>query len=246
MSGHSHWATIKHKKGAADAKRGKLWSKLARAIQIAAKEGGGNPDMNIKLANAIGDAKAESVPRDVIERSIKRGTGELEGVSYEQATYEGYGPGGVALLVDALTDNKNRSAAEMRKMFEASGGNLGGAGSVSFMFQRKGLLTILVSAAGEDQMMNDVLEAGAENMETTGDRYFITAAVPDFEAVKKALGKKYALASSEITMLPKDYLKVDEETGRKILNLMEALDDSEDVQKVYTNFELPETLTKPA
>ena len=244
MSGHSHWATIKHKKGAADAKRGKLWSKLARAIQLAAKEGGGNPSMNIRLQNAIEDAKAESMPRDSIERSIKRGTGELEGVSYEQVTYEGYGPGGVALMVEALTDNKNRTASDMRKMFESSGGNLGGAGSVAFMFQRKGLLTIPVSAAGEDQMMNDVLESGAENMETTGDTYFITAAVTDFENVKKALSRKYKLATTEVSMLPKDPLKVDEETGRKILNLMENLDDSEDVQKIYTNFHLPDTLTK--
>jgi YebC/PmpR family DNA-binding regulatory protein len=242
MSGHSHWATIKHKKGTADARRGKLWSKLSRAIQIAAKEGGGNPDMNLKLQNAILDARAESVPSVNIERSIKRGTGELEGVSYEQVTYEGYGPGGVALMVDALTDNKNRSAAEMRKMFENSGGNLGGAGSVGFMFQRKGLISIPVSAAGEDQMMNDVLDSGAENMETSGDAYFITCAVPDFENVKKALLKKYKFTSSEISMIAKDPIKVDEETGRKILNLMEALDDSEDVQKIFTNFELPETL----
>jgi YebC/PmpR family DNA-binding regulatory protein len=244
MSGHSHWATIKHKKGAADARRGKLWSKLSRAIQIAAKEGGGNPDMNIKLQNAIEDARAESVPRDNIERSIKRGTGEIEGVNYEQVTYEGYGPGGTAIMVDALTDNKNRSAAEMRKIFEHSGGNLGGARSVAFMFHPKGAITIPVSAAGEDQMMNDVLEAGAENMETTGDIYYITCAVPDFENVKKALSKKYKLQSSEVSMIAKDPVKVDEETGRKILNLMEALDDSEDVQKIYTNFILPESLLK--
>src|SRR6476619_7257918 len=149
MSGHSHWATIKHKKGTADARRGKLWSKLCRAIQISAKEGGGNPDMNLKLANAILDARAESVPNDNITRSIKRGTGELEGISYEQVTYEGYGPGGVAFMIDALTDNKNRSAAEMRKMFENSNGNLAGAGAVRFMFQAKGLILIPKSAAGE-------------------------------------------------------------------------------------------------
>src|SRR5581483_4162612 len=171
MSGHSHWATIKHKKGTADARRGKLWSKLCRAIQISAKEGGGNPDMNLKLANAILDARAESVPNDNITRSIKRGTGELEGISYEQVTYEGYGPGGVAFMIDALTDNKNRSAAEMRKMFENSNGNLAGANAVAFMFQRKGLILIPVAAAGEDQMMNDVLESGAENMETAGENY---------------------------------------------------------------------------
>jgi YebC/PmpR family DNA-binding regulatory protein len=242
MSGHSHWATIKHKKGTADARRGKLWSKLCRAIQIAAKEGGGNPDMNLKLANAILDARAESVPNDNITRSIKRGTGELEGVSYEQVTYEGYGPNGVAFMIDALTDNKNRSAAEMRKMFENSNGNLAGAGAVRFMFQPKGVVVIPVSAAGEDQMMNDVLEAGAENMETAGENYFITTAVPDFENVKKALSKKYKLASSEMTQLPKDTVKLDEEGGRKILNLMEALDDSEDVQKIYHNFQLPDSL----
>jgi YebC/PmpR family DNA-binding regulatory protein len=244
MSGHSHWATIKHKKGAADARRGKLWSKLCRAIQIAAKEGGGNPDMNLKLANAIEDARAESVPRDNIDRSIKRGTGELEGVSYEQVVYEGYGPGGTAIMIDALTDNKNRSAAEMRKIFENSGGNLGGANAVGFMFQRKGLLVLPLSAAGEDQMMNDVLEAGAENLETRGDVYLITCAVPDLETVKKTLAKKYKLSSFEVSMIPKDPVKVDEETGRKILNLMDALDDNEDVQKVYTNFILPESLLK--
>jgi YebC/PmpR family DNA-binding regulatory protein len=244
MSGHSHWATIKHKKGAADAKRGKLWSKLARAIQIAAKEGGGNPDMNIKLANAIAEARAESMPRDNIERSIKRGTGEIAGITYEAISYEGYGPGGVAIMVDALTDNKNRTASEMRKIFENGGGNLGGAGCVAYLFQRKGVLTIPTSAAGEDQMMTDVLDAGAENMETTGDAYFITTAPADFEAVKKALAKKYAFRSSELTLIPKDTVKVDEETGRKILALMEAIDDSDDVQKIYTNFELPETLVK--
>ena len=241
MSGHSHWATIKHKKGTADARRGKLWSKLCRAIQIAAKEGGGNPDMNLKLANAILDARAESVPNDNITRSIKRGTGELEGVSYEQVTYEGYGPGGVAFMIDALTDNKNRSAAEMRKMFENSNGNLAGAGAVRFMFQQKGVIVIPVAAAGEDQMMNDVLEAGAENMEIEGESYFITCLIPDFEAVKKALAKKYKLTSSEIAMIPKDTVKVDEETARKILNLMENLDDSEDVQKISHNFILPES-----
>ena len=242
MSGHSHWATIKHKKGAADARRGKLWSKLCRAIQIAAKEGGGNPDMNLKLANAILDARAESVPNDNITRSIKRGTGELEGVSYEQVTYEGYGPSGVAFMMDALTDNKNRSAAEMRKLFESHGGNLAGAGAVRFMFQPKGVVSIPVAAAGEDQMMNDVLEAGAENMETAGDQYFITAAVPDLENVKKALSKKYKFTSSGLTMIAKDYIQVDEEIGRRILSILDALDDNEDVLKVYHNCNLPEAL----
>ncbi len=244
MSGHSHWATIKHKKGAADARKGKLFSKLARVIQLAAKEGGGNPDMNIKLQYAIEEARAANMPRDNIDRSIKRGTGEIAGVTYESTTYEGYAPGGIAIMVEALTDNKNRTAHEVRKIFESHGGNLGASNCVAYMFQRKGVITIPLSAAGEDQMMSDVLDSGAENMETAGDAYFITAATPDFENVKKSLARKYAIRSSEITLLPKDSIKVDEETGRKILNFMDALDESEDVQKIYSNFELPETLVK--
>lgn len=244
MAGHSHWANIQRTKGAADAKKAKLFAKLARAIQVAAKEGGGNPGMNLRLATAIEDAKAASVPRDTIERSIKKGTGEIEGVSYEQVTYEGYAPGGVAVMVEALTDNKNRTAADMRRIFENAGGNVGGSGCVAFLFQRKGVLTIPVRAAGEDQMMNDVLEAGAENMEIDGDQYVISSAVPDFENVKKALKPKYEISSADVTMLPKDYIKVDEQTGRRVLSLMDALDDNEDVQKVYSNFDLPETLVK--
>ncbi|HYF00947.1 MAG TPA: YebC/PmpR family DNA-binding transcriptional regulator [Planctomycetota bacterium] len=244
MAGHSHWANIQRTKGAADAKKAKLFAKLARAIQVAAKEGGGNPGMNLRLATAIEDAKAASVPRDTIERSIKKGTGELEGVTYEQVTYEAYAPGGVAVMVEALTDNKNRTAADMRRIFENAGGNVGGTGCVAFLFQRKGVLSIPVRAAGEDQMMNDVLEAGAENMEVDGDQYVISCPVADFEGVKKALKAKYEITSADVTMLPKDYIKVDEDTGRKVLSLMDALDDNEDVQKVYTNFDLPETLVK--
>jgi YebC/PmpR family DNA-binding regulatory protein len=244
MAGHSHWASIKHKKGAADAKKGKLFSKLARALQIAAKEGGGNPDSNLKLQYAIEEARAANMPRENIERAIKRGTGEIAGVTYESVTYEGYGPGGVAVMVECLTDNKNRTAHEIRKIFENNGGNLGASGCVAYLFQRKGAITIPLSAAGEDQMMADALEAGAENMEVSGDAYLITCIPQDFEAVKKALGAKYPLRSSELTLLPKDYVKVDEETGRKVLALMDALDDSDDVQKVHTNFELPETLVK--
>ncbi len=245
MSGHSHWATIKHKKGAADAKKGKLFSKLARAIQLAAKEGGGNPEMNIKLQYAIEEARAANMPRENIERSIKRGTGEIAGVSYEVSNYEGYGPGGVAIMVEALTDNKNRTSHEIRKIFETNGGNLGATNCVAYMFQRKGVITIPTSAAGEDQIMADVLDAGAENLETVGDAYFITCAPADFENLKKALAaKRYPIRSSELTLLPKDNVKVDEETGRKVLALMDALDEIEDVQKIYANFELPDTLVK--
>ena len=244
MAGHSHWANIQRTKGAADAKRAKLFARLARAIQVAAKEGGSNPDMNLRLATAILDARAASVPRDTIERSIKKGTGELPGVVYEQVTYEGYGPGGVAVMVEALTDNKNRLAADMRRLFENAGGNVGGTGCVAFLFQRKGALRIPVSAAPEDAMMNDVLESGAENMETDGDFYVVTCAVPDFENVKKALGKKYKIQSPEITLLPKDYLKVDEEVGRKVLSLLDLLDDNEDVQKFDSNADIPESVLK--
>ncbi len=244
MSGHSHWATIKHKKGAADAKRGKLFSKVARLIQLAAKEGGGDPTMNIKLQYAIEEARAANMPRDNIERAVKRGTGELAGVTYESVTYEGYGPGGVAIMVETLTDNKNRTAHEIRKIFESANGNLGASNCVAYMFQRKGVLTLPTSAAGEDQMMADVLDAGAENMETSGDAYFITCAPADFQNVKAALSKKYPLRSSDLSLVAKDTLKVDEETGRKVLTLMEALDESEDVQKIHSNFELPETLVK--
>jgi YebC/PmpR family DNA-binding regulatory protein len=245
MAGHSHWANIQRTKSVADARRAKLFARLARAIQVAAKEGGSNPDMNLRLATAIEDARAASVPRDTIERSIKKGTGEIAGATYEQVTYEGYAPGGVAVMIEALTDNKNRAAADVRRILEFHGGNLGGSGCVGFLFQRKGLIVIPVSAAGEDQMMGDALDAGAENLETAGEVYLVTTAVPDFEKVRKALSAKHAPASSEITMIPKDTVKVDEKTGRKVLQLMDALDDNEDIQKVYSNYELPETLAKP-
>jgi YebC/PmpR family DNA-binding regulatory protein len=245
MAGHSHWANIQRTKSVADARRAKAFAKLARAIQVAAKEGGSNPDMNLRLATAIEDARAASVPRDTIERSIKKGTGEIPGVVYEQVNYEGYGPGGVALMIEALTDNKNRAAADVRRIMDFHGGNLGGAGCVGFLFQRKGVLVVPVGAAGEDQMMTDVLDAGAENMETSGENYVITTAVPDFDRVKKALSaKKYEIRSAELSMLPKDTVKVDEKVGQKLLSLMDALDENDDVQKVYSNFELPEALLK--
>ncbi len=241
MAGHSHWANIQRTKGAADKKKAKLFAKLARNIQVAAKEGGSNADMNFKLATALEEARAASMPRDTIERSIKKGTGEIDGSTYEQVTYEGYGPGGVAFIVETLTDNKNRLAADIRRLFENANGSLGTTNCVAFMFQRKGVLTFPVAAAGEDQMMNDALEAGAENMEIDGDLYVITAPPAEFEAVKKALSKKYKPTSSDIAMVPKDWLKVDEETARKIMNLIDGLDDNEDVQKFYMNADMPET-----
>ena len=245
MSGHSHWATIKHKKGAADAKKGKLFSKIARLIILAARQAGGDPKMNLKLQYALDEARAANMPKDNVERAIKRGTGELEGVSYEEVTYEGYGPGGVAFLVEALTDNKNRSAAEIRKIFESTGGNLGTTGSVRRLFERKGLIRVPAAGVTEDQLMSDVLDAGADNMEKDGEFFEITTAVLDYDKVKKALeGKKYKIESSELGMIPSMSVPVDEEIGAKILRLMDGLDESDDVQKIYSNFELPESLLK--
>jgi YebC/PmpR family DNA-binding regulatory protein len=245
MSGHSHWATIKHKKGAADAKKGKLFSKIARLIILAARQGGGDPKMNLKLQYALDEARAANMPKDNIERAIKRGTGELEGVSYEEVTYEGYGPGGVAFLVEALTDNKNRSAAEIRKIFESTGGNLGTSGSVRRLFDRKGILRVPAEGITEDQLMSDVLDAGADNMEKDGEFFEITTAALDYDKVKKTLtDKKYKIESSELGMIPSLSVPVDEEIGQKILRLMDGLDESDDVQKIYSNFELPESLLK--
>ncbi|MBI4563321.1 MAG: YebC/PmpR family DNA-binding transcriptional regulator [Planctomycetes bacterium] len=245
MSGHSHWATIKHKKGAADAKKGKLFSKIARLIIQAARQGGGDPKTNLKLQYALDEAREANMPKDNVERAIKRGTGELEGVTFEEVTYEGYGPGGVAFLVEALTDNKNRSAHEIRKIFETNGGNLGASGCVRHMFDRKGILRIAASGVDEDRLMGDVLDAGAENMTRSGDFHEITTAPPDFDALKKALDNKhYKIESSELGMVARQSMPVDEATGQRILKLMEALDESDDVQKIYSNFELPESLLK--
>ena len=245
MSGHSHWATIKHKKGAADAKKGKLFSKIARLIILAARQGGGDPKMNLKLQYALDEARAANMPKDNVERAIKRGTGELEGVTYEEVTYEGYGPGGVAFLVEALTDNTNRSAAEIRKIFEGTGGNLGTSGSVRRLFERKGVIRVPAAGVSEDQLLADVLDAGADNMEKAEEVFEITTAATDYDKVKKALeGKKYKIETSELAMVPSLSVPVDEPTGQKILRLMEGLDESDDVQKIYANFELPESLLK--
>jgi len=245
VSGHSKWSSIKHKKGAADAKKGKLFSKIARLIILAARQGGGAPKMNLKLQYALDEARAANMPKDNVERAIKRGTGELEGVTYEEVTYEGYGPGGVAFLVEALTDNKNRSAAEIRKIFEGTGGNLGTTGSVRRLFERKGVLRVSAAGVSEDQLLADVLDAGADNMERSGELFEITTGAADFDKVRKALAeKKYKSERSELAMWPSLSVSVDEEVGQKILRLMDALDESDDVQKIYANFQLPESLLK--
>src|SRR5919198_1873938 len=204
MSGHSHWATIKHKKGAIDAKRGKLWSKLSRAIIIAARHGGGDPTMNLKLRYAIDKARSVSMPKDNIERAIKRGTGELEGQTFEEITYEGYGPGGVAVLVDVLTDNRNRTAGEIRKIFERGGGNMGSAGCVGYLFERKGLFSVSTEVIDEDSLMGIALDAGADDMKQEGNTFDITCDPHHFNAVQEAL-QKAAIPTviAEIRQLPK-------------------------------------------
>jgi YebC/PmpR family DNA-binding regulatory protein len=243
MSGHSHWATIKHKKGAIDAKRGKLFSKLSRAIIIAARHGGGDPEMNLKLRYAIDKARSVSMPKDNIERAIKRGTGEMEGLIFEEITYEGYGPGGVAILVDVLTDNRNRTAGEIRKTFERSGGKMGSAGNVAFLFERKGVFSIEASAVDEDTLMGIVLDAGADDMKRSGSTFDVTCDPSSFNQVQEALKKNNITpVVAEISQVAKVPVEVDVETGKKVLRLMEALDDNDDTQNVYSNVHITEEL----
>jgi YebC/PmpR family DNA-binding regulatory protein len=243
MSGHSHWATIKHKKGAADAKRGKMFSKLSRAIIIAARHGGGDPEMNLKLRYAIDKARAVSMPKDNIERAIKRGTGEVEGLTFEEITYEGYGPGGVAILVDVLTDNRNRTASEIRKTFERCGGKLGSAGNVAFLFERKGVFSIDAATIDEDTLLGIALDAGADDLKRSGSTFDITCDPGAFNLVQEALKKNNLTPLvAEISQVPKAARDVDVETGKKVLRLMEALDDNDDVQNVYTDANLTEEL----
>jgi YebC/PmpR family DNA-binding regulatory protein len=244
MSGHSHWAGIKHKKAANDAKRGKVWSKIARMIIMAARAGGGDPNMNLTLRYAIEKGKAANMPKDTIEKAIKKGTGDLEGVSYDEITYEGYGPSGVAVMVETLTDNRNRTAPEMRKVFERSGGSMGISGCVGYMFKKKGVICVGTDKAEEDDLMDLALSAGADDMETLDDVYEITCAPSSYDALVKALqDKEIPTEMAELSMVPDNRIEVtDQNTARKILNLMDALDDHEDVQNVYANFDLADGL----
>ena len=247
MSGHSHWATIKHKKGAVDAKRGKLWSKLSRAIIIAARHGGGDPTMNLKLRYAIDKAREVSMPKDNIERAIKRGTGELEGLTYEEITYEGFGPGGTAILVDVLTDNRNRTAGEIRKIFERNGGNMGSAGCVGYLFERKGIFSVPAAGRDEDSMMAIALDAGAEDLKQSGDTFEITCDPGAFGHVREALEKNGLTPTvAEISQVPKTPRDVDAETGVKVLRLLDAIDDHDDVQNVYSDMNVTEALLDAA
>jgi YebC/PmpR family DNA-binding regulatory protein len=241
MAGHSHWANIAHKKGLIDAKRGKLWSKLARAIIVAAKEGGGDPAANLKLRYAINDAKAGNMPKDTIEKAIKKGTGELEGGNLEQVLYEGYGPAGVAVLCEIYTDNRNRTAPEIRKLFEIAGGKLGATGCVAWMFDRKGLALISKDKVDEDTLMELAIEAGADDVRTDGDQYEVIAEPDAFAGVCAALeAAGVPTESTQLSRIPKDTVDVTGEDARRVLKLMEALDDHDDVQSVSANFNIPD------
>lgn len=240
MAGHSHWAGIKHKKAAIDNKRGKLWSRLAKQIIVAAKLGGGDPDANIRLRTAIEDAKAVSLPKDNIERAIKRGTGELEGGNVEEILYEGYGAGGVAVLCEIMTDNRNRTAPEIRKVFETHGGKLGATGCVAWMFERKGLFLFPADKVAEETLMEAALEAGADDVKQAGDKFEVTCEPDAYSQVAEALSAKgLAPESQQLTRIPKNTVDLDVETARKVLALMEALDDHDDVQNVSANFNIP-------
>lgn len=241
MSGHSKWATIKRKKGAADAKRGQLFSKLSRAIIVAAKEGGPDPESNTTLATAIQKARDNSMPKDNIERAIQRGAGGGDGEAYEAITYEGYGPAGVAIICQILTDNRNRTAADVRHIFTKNGGSLGTPGSVAWQFDRKGVILLDTAAVDEDALMEAALDAGAEDISEDGSQWQITTDPADFAAVRQALeDAAIAYLSAELTLLPKTTVAPDEKEARQLLRLMDLLEDNDDVQGVYANFDISE------
>jgi YebC/PmpR family DNA-binding regulatory protein len=242
MAGHSHWANIARKKSLIDAKRGKLWSKLAKAIIVAAKHGGPDPDANLRLRYAIDAAKAVSMPKDNIQRAIKTGTGELKGGDLEESLYEGYGAGGVAVLCEILTDNKNRTAPEIRKIFEMCGGKLGGTGCVAYLFERKGVVRVPQAACSEDRLMEIAIEAGADDVKLAGDRWEVTCEPAVMAAVVDAVRQAgLEVDANEIVRIPTNTVAVDDvDTARKVLDLMERLDDHDDVQSVAANFSIPE------
>lgn len=240
MSGHSKWSTIKHKKAAKDAKKGKLFTKLIKEITVAARMGGGDINSNPRLRTAVAAAKSASMPNDNIERAVKKGTGELEGVSYEEIQYEGYGPGGAAILAQVVTDNKNRTVSEIRRLFSKHGGNLGESGCVAWMFDKKGLITIEKIHIEEEPLLGIVLEAGAEDVREDEGMFEVITQPEDFETVKERLDKaKVPVASAQITMIPKNTVTVEEKNVEQILKLTEELEDHDDVQSVAANFDIP-------
>jgi len=239
MSGHSKWATIKHKKGALDAKRGKIFTRLIKEITMAAKSGGGDVDSNPRLRTAVAAAKAENMPADNIKRAIQRGTGELPGATYEEITFEGYGPGGVALLVDVTTDNRNRTVSEIRHIFTKGGGNLGEAGSVAWMFHKKGSIVVPKTKAKEDDLMNVVLENGGEDLNDDGDNWEVTTEPNAYETVLDAIKKAgMEVVHSQVGMVPQNYIKLEGAAASQMIRLLESIEDHDDVQNVYSNFDL--------
>ena len=247
MSGHSKWSTIKHKKAAKDAKKGKLFTKFIKEITVAARMGGGDLNSNPRLRTAVTTARAASMPGENIDRAIKKGTGELEGVTYEEIQYEGYGPGGAAIIAQVLTDNKNRTVSEVRRLFAKHGGNLGETGCVSWMFDKKGLITIEKSQVDEERLMGIVLDAGAEDVRDEDDLFEVVTPAEDFAAVKDRLDhEKIAVASAQVTLVPKNTVDVDAKHVEQILKLTEELEDHDDVQSVSANFNIPNELMDKA
>lgn len=243
MSGHSKWAGIKHRKMAQDAKRGKLFTRIIRELTIAAREGGGNPENNPRLRKAIEMAKEANMPQDNIKKAIMRGTGEIPGVVYEEVVYEGYGPGGVAVMVEVTTDNKNRTTSELRKIFSQYGGSLGETGCVSWIFEQKGYITVNKQDANEDDLMSIALELGAEDFKSDDeDVYEIITSPQSFDQIKQELQNRYKLQQAEITMLPKTYIKLEGKQAEQVMQLMDALEDHEDVKNVYANFDIPDEI----
>jgi YebC/PmpR family DNA-binding regulatory protein len=239
MSGHSKWSSIKHKKAATDAKRGNLFTRFIRELTIAARSGGGDPESNSRLRHAIEGARAVNMPSDNIKKAIQRGTGELEGVNYEEFSYEGYGPGGVAILADAMTDNKNRTVSEVRHVFEKYNGNLGQQGCVSWMFTRKGVILVPQSAIGEDELMEIILESGAEDMVKEGNSYEITTTTEDFDKVREALkAKKLPVESAEMAKVPSTYIKLEGRQAEQMMKLYDKLEELDDIQNVWANFDI--------
>jgi YebC/PmpR family DNA-binding regulatory protein len=241
MSGHSKWSTIKHKKAAQDAKRGAMFTKVIKELTVAARIGGGDVDMNPRLRTAVLKAKAVNMPQDTMQRAIMKGTGELPGVNYEEITYEGYGPGGVAMIVTVLTDNRNRTVAEIRKIFSKNGGNLGESGCVAWMFQKKGLIVVDKDKVDEDELFTIALEAGAEDVRPADAMYEVITSVEDFEPVKQAITTKgIEPSSSEVSLLPQTTVRLEGSQARQLLKLMDELEEHDDVQNVYANFDIPD------
>ncbi len=241
MSGHSKWASIKHKKAAQDVKRGKIFTKVIRELSAAARLGGGDPDTNPRLRNAVSDAKGVNMPADNIKRAIMKGTGELEGATYDEISYEGYGPGGVAILLEVLTDNRNRSVSELRHIFSKNAGNIGESGCVAWMFSRKGYLVVEKSKTSEDDLLDIILEAGAEDLKEDGSNYEIFTPPDKYEAVFEALkNNDIEIAASNLGQIPQNYVKLEGKQAQQLLRLMEELEDHDDVQNVWANFDIDE------